>query len=427
MDTNIESPHILLVDDSRTISQLLSNSIQKRLGFKITVTTSMTETIAFFKENRADELLLAILDLTLPDAPNGEVVDYVLAQGVTVIVMTATFDERLHQAFLSKRIADYIIKESARDVEYLTTLTRRIYSNQAIKLLVVDDSATYRTLLTQYLEIHRYQVLTATNGLEAMALMEAHGDISVVVTDYLMPEMDGYTLTQQIRKHHPKDQVIIIGLSGQSDGASSVSAKFLKKGANDFLSKPFSKEELYYRLNQNMELNELLHETRELAHRDFLSGLYNRRYFFDAGSHFYEQARRQKMSLVIGMVDIDFFKRVNDTYGHDAGDSAIKHVANILLNAVRKTDIVARFGGEEFCLLMADPDRDALRAIFDRIRCSIEKSTVVHEGLRFNLTISIGVAEYCGTTMEALINIADSQLYLAKTGGRNRVVIAPPE
>ena len=242
-----------------------------------------------------------------------------------------------------------------------------------------------------------------------------------------MPEMDGYTLTQQIRKHHPKDQVIIIGLSGQSDGASSVSAKFLKKGANDFLSKPFSKEELYYRLNQNMELNELLHETRELAHRDFLSGLYNRRYFFDAGSHFYEQARRQKMSLVIGMVDIDFFKRVNDTYGHDAGDSAIKHVANILLNAVRKTDIVARFGVEEFCLLMADPDRDALRAIFDRIRCSIEKSTVVHEGLRFNLTISIGVAEYCGTTMEALINIADSQLYLAKTGGRNRVVIAPPE
>jgi diguanylate cyclase (GGDEF)-like protein len=423
-----DTPHILVVDDSRTISRILCNSIKNKLGFDVSVTTSLAETKAFFDEHDPDELLLAILDLTLPDAPHGEVVDYVLSCGVTAIVMTATFDESMHQAFLSKKIADYIIKESARDVEYLTKLIRRIHSNQQIKLLVVDDSMTYQTLLKQYLDIHRYQVLTALDGSQAMDMINKHGDIRVVITDYMMPVMDGYQLTQQIRKKHPKDELIIIGLSGQSDGASSVSAQFLKKGANDYLSKPFSKEELYYRLNQNLELIELLQETRDLANRDFLSGLYNRRYFFDAGAHFYEHARRKRLTLAVAMVDIDFFKKVNDKYGHDVGDTAIKHVADILMSSVRKSDIVSRFGGEEFCLLMADPDRDALRAIFERIRTHIELSTVVHDDIKFNITTSIGVAEYCGHgTMEELIALADEQLYFAKDGGRNRVMIAPPE
>lgn len=423
MSSEQQTPHILIVDDSRTISVMLRNKITKVLGFKVTVAASLREAQAILEVD-SEQFFLAVLDITLPDAPNGEIVDYVLKFGITSIVMTATFDDALRQSFSHKKIADYVLKESARDVDYIISLIKRINANRKLNLLIVDDSPTYRTVLQQYLSIHQYQILHANSGEEALEHFKNH-DIRVMITDYQMPGMDGFELTSRVRKRYPKDKVVILGLSGQSENAGAVSAQFLKKGANDYLSKPFSKEELFCRLNQNLELIELIQEIRDIANKDYLSGLYNRRYFFDAGSHLYEHTLRKGLPLAIGMVDIDFFKKVNDTYGHDAGDTTIKHVANLLTDLVRKTDIVSRFGGEEFCLLMVDPDNASVERLFERIRETIATVPVIHGKLEFYITVSIGVACYTSeSSMEQLINRADGLLYEAKEGGRNRVVLS---
>jgi len=410
---------ILIVEDNKALAKLISSRISSEFDFFTNVAHSYKEAEEIIKEY--DSFFVSILDLNLPDAPDGEIVDLVNSKKIPIIVLTGTLDDELRKRILSKNIVDYIVKEGMHAIDYVVHMIKRLINNRHIKALVVDDTATFRNLIRSLLEVHKFNVITANDGIDALEVIKQHSDIKLLLTDYEMPNMNGFELVSALRKDFSKDMMAIIGLSANT--SETLSAQFLKKGANDFLSKPFLNEEFYCRVAQNVEIIELINEIREASIRDYLTGLYNRRYLYEIGNNLHSNAMRENLSIAVGMIDIDFFKKINDTYGHDVGDIALKHVASILTSNVRKTDVVSRFGGEEFCVLLTNVDRQRALLVFGKIRKSIEKSEIKADGKIIKLTISSGVSTDIKRTLEEMIKAADEMLYQAKANGRNRVVL----
>jgi diguanylate cyclase (GGDEF)-like protein len=216
----------------------------------------------------------------------------------------------------------------------------------------------------------------------------------------------------------------VIGLS--TEGTHSLSARFLKLGANDFLPKPFLREEFFCRVLQNLDILDYIESIRDAAYRDFLTGLRNRKFFFEHCARAHDAAALPGGGpLAVAMLDVDHFKRVNDTYGHDGGDAALKHLAALLQEHLPEADTVARFGGEEFCALVPGVDRAGATAIFERLRRAVEAAPVTHAGAEIRFTISIGLALQPRATLAARVSRADELLYQAKESGRNRVIVEP--
>jgi len=411
---------VLVVEDSRTFSSLLSRRITEEMGHQVVVANSMAKAEAILATDA--DFFVALLDLNLPDAPTGQVVDLVLARDIPSIVFTGELDDELRDQFWAKRIVDYILKQNMDNVAYMLSLVERLHRTPAIKVLVVDDSQNARYVVSELLRAHRYQVLEAEDGLEALAVLAEHPDVRLVITDYNMPIMDGFELVRTLRRDHAKDQLAVIGISGTDK--VGLSARFIKCGANDFLHKPFLTEEFYTRVTQNIELLEYIVQIKELAEKDYLTRLYNRRYMFSAGPKLVAAQTRRGQGVVVAMIDIDHFKDINDTYGHDAGDTVLRHMAAHLSARFRASDIVARFGGEEFCVLATDMNAADASGVFEDLRQALESSPVSYSGKSIRYTVSIGLCTRPLDGLEAMIKAADEAMYISKSDGRNRVTLA---
>ncbi len=421
----MEPVSLLIVEDSKMFANVISGEIKSRLGFDCKIAASFEETKTLVETN-ADHFFLSILDLNLPDAHDEVIVDYILSKGIPAIVFTGNFGDDIRERILSMDVVDYVLKEGIQDVDYLVRAVNRIYKNRNIKILVVDDSAVTRSFLKSLLSIQKFQVLEASSGEGGLDTITQHPDIRLVITDYNMPGIDGFQFVSAIRKKYSSDRMSIIGISAHGSGI--LSAKFLKKGANDFVNKPFAKEEFYCRVNHNIEMLEYIEAIHEASNKDYLTGLYNRRYFFDLGRKIFENARRCILDMTIAMIDIDHFKKINDTYGHEVGDSVLKYIAGILMDSFRKADVVSRFGGEEFCIMMTNMKYEKTFPFFERLRKKFENKpfkliTSNTQSIELSITISIGVATKIDHSLERTINNADELLYKAKQGGRNLVII----
>jgi len=412
---------VLVVEDSRTFSALLSRRIVQELGHQVVVAATLAQASEVLAQDA--DFLAALLDINLPDAPNGEVVDLVLGHGIPSIVFTGEMDNELRERFWAKHIVDYVLKQNLENVQYMLSLIERLARNPSIKVLVVDDSQSARHALSQLLRVHRYQVLEACSGEEALALVAKNPDLRLVLTDYNMPGMNGFELTRSLRRDFTKNHLAIIGLSGTSGVA--ISAQFLKSGANDFLHKPFLAEEFYVRVTQNIELLEYISQIHDLANKDFLTKLYSRRYFFTAGEKRLAAQRRAKTPVCLAMLDIDHFKRINDTYGHDAGDAVLQHMSTLLSSSFGGSDIVARFGGEEFCVLASGISAQGAVNCFEALRQRLAEDVPHFGGQSIPFTVSIGVCCQQLDNLESMVKAADGALYDSKNSGRNRVTMAP--
>ena len=409
---------ILLVEDQRSLSQMAASMLQERWNCDVHIAASLQEARTELASDT--HFFLAVSDLHLPDATNGEVIDVLNEARLPTIAITGYFDKELRTLTLKKGVLDYVTKDSLNAYDYITELVGRLYKNQFIQVLAVDDSATTRAYLKNMLSTQFFQVLTASNGVEALTAIEANPGIRLILTDYNMPEMDGFKLISEIRKKHGKDRIAIIGLSASDD--SDLTARFLKIGANDFLSKPFSFEELTWRVNQNIEMLEHIDIIRDVANRDFLTGLFNRRYFFENGAKIFATAQVEKNPLVVAMMDIDYFKKINDTYGHDCGDSVLKNMA-ILLSSHFKNYLVARLGGEEFAVLATGNSFAEIAEHFETFHQSVADTPVQCEDKSISFTISIGLCPLLLNSLDAMLKQADSNLYLAKQSGRNMIIM----
>jgi diguanylate cyclase (GGDEF)-like protein len=265
-------------------------------------------------------------------------------------------------------------------------------------------------------------VLEAADGEAGLAMLDANPDIRLTIVDEEMPGMKGHEFTRRLRARHARDHLAIIGISGTSD--ASLVPRFLKSGANDFLHKPFSREEFFCRVSQNIDQLELIGTLQDLATRDFLTGLPNRRHFLSECHALLPNTLGRQQAVTAAIVDIDHFKHINDTYGHEAGDLALKAVAQTIAQHAGAQDLVARFGGEEFCALVPYLGEGEAVEYFESLRQRIEALRVDVGGQVLRMTVSIGVfrTRFPGQTLNHLLSEADRRLYLAKAGGRNRVV-----
>lgn len=249
---------LLIIEDSKSIAKIHFN-IAKRLGLEPTVAYSYAETVEAL--NQSKDFFCAVIDYNLPDASNGEAIDYVIQMGIPVIVMTGMTNKAVRDWILKRPIIDYVPKDNKQDYVYLQQLLGQLLRNGDIKVLVVDDSRISRKMLCNQLQRQNYKVFEAVDGVHALTMLEQHSDIKLVLTDQEMPNMDGVTLTQQIRKTWGKEKLVIIGISGSKD--NSLTARFIKSGANDYLHKPFCVEEFNCRLMHNIQYLENIETIRD--------------------------------------------------------------------------------------------------------------------------------------------------------------------
>ncbi|MEI8671672.1 response regulator [Vibrio sp. SA48] len=398
---------ILVVEDSRAFRNYLQQQLSQA-GYDVFAAESVAEAQTHLNNNH--DFLCAVLDYCLPDGQDGEVIDLALQNNQKVIVLTAMFNEEVRAKVLAKGVLDYILKDSMVSVSYLLPLVKRLTNNHLHKVLVVDDSKVVRKHIKQLLEHQYIYTLEAENGEDALKVLEEHPEITFVITDHDMPKKDGITMIREIRVSTDKNKLAILGLSGSGD--RTMTARFLKAGANDFLYKPFNQEEFFCRVHQIMDMKEATNELYRMANQDALTGLWNRRYLFDQECNGCELRH-------IAMLDIDHFKKVNDTLGHDGGDVALKTVANIL-KICFPNEIVARFGGEEFCIQSCQSYDDFVTRL-EHMRQRVEKTTIRHKEHNIHITISIGVSSV-NDELKNQIREADGYLYQAKENGRNQLV-----
>lgn len=403
---------ILIVEDSLPIIQLHSYLV-KKAGFEPVTAATFAEVKNL--DIDLNEFFCAIIDYSLPDAPDGEAIPYLLDKKVPGIVMTGMLDDNIRDKMLKLPIIDYITKESKQAYNYLHNLILRLQKNVQVKVLVVDDAQSARSFLRHLLERHNYHVLTANSGSDALEQLKIHSDIKLVITDKEMPNMDGLELCNEIRATHNKDEISIIGISGADN--PSLTAKFIKNGANDFLKKPFCPEEFYCRIQQNIEYIESLETITRQANTDFLTALYNRRYFFESLSPLVKSKKEQTLA----MLDIDFFKSINDNHGHEVGDVVLKAVSGLLTKHFSQ-QLVARLGGEEFSVHFGSMAIDQAENLLEDFRVELASTSITANDKNITCTISVGLT--CGVfnSLDQLINRADELLYEAKDTGRNKIV-----
>ena len=410
---------ILIVEDNKALSKLIAKKISKNIDFEVDVAHSLKEAETLVANN---SYFIALLDLNLPDAPNGEVVDYMLTKKVPSIVLTANVDKQTRDEILKKDVIDYVYKGNMDDVNYIFQLIERLSKNRDYKVMVVDDSIVMRNEIKKMLNLQMYKVLSAAHGEEALVYMKDNPDIKLVLTDYNMPVIDGFELTKTLREEYSKMQMSIIGITANSE--EMISSKFLKIGANDFINKPFTKEELVCRVNNAIESLEYIETISDMANTDFLTGARNRKSFYKEINSYMEECKSSGEEFAVAMIDIDKFKNVNDTYGHDVGDVAIEELVRLITESIKGSDVVARFGGEEFCVLLKNIDKSSAVEIFVRLRLKIAKNIISINNNEIQYTVSIGITFSCDEGVEEMLNQADMALYNAKNSGRNRVELA---
>jgi diguanylate cyclase (GGDEF)-like protein len=301
-------------------------------------------------------------------------------------------------------------------------------STRPLTVLAVDDSTLYRKLVEHSLSGERYTVVFAKNGRAALDLFAEHQP-AVVITDWDMPDIGGLELCGRIRRDFRGIHSHVILLTGNTDKAQVIEG--LAAGADDYLTKPFHSGELVARVEVGRRIVELHREVQtknrlleEMALTDSLTGLPNRRAVDIWASRQLSAAARHDFSLWAVMTDLDLFKKVNDTYGHDAGDTVLKTFADILKTHSRESDICARLGGEEFLLMMTHSDKEGMKTSVGRIRKQFENTSVSFGDKTITATASFGIAEFHGTKppdWNTLVTRADTALYAAKHKGRNRI------
>lgn len=411
---------VLVVEDSRAIRELLCGYLRQIGGFIIETAGTLAEARALLADD-PQRFFVAALDLNLPDAPNGEVVDHVLTRGVPVIVLTGSAEPAVRERMMAKSIVDYVVKQNSYEIEHVAYLIGRLRENRATKILAVDDSRSFRAYIVGLLEKYFFHVLEAGDGREALAVLEEHPDVTLVITDINMPVMDGFQLISALRQKHRREDLAIIGLSDTNK--HDISAKLLKLGGNDFLSKPFVVEEFYCRVTQNTNMVGYVRQIRDSAIRDFLTGVYNRRYLFEVAATLYGNARRGNVRLAALLIDADHFKAINDTHGHEAGDAVLQALAACISRELRMSDIVARYGGEEFVCLAIIKEESDVEVVCERVRRAVEGLEVQVGELVVPVTVSIGATIQLGECFADMLRAADQGVYEAKAAGRNRYVV----
>jgi diguanylate cyclase (GGDEF)-like protein len=294
-----------------------------------------------------------------------------------------------------------------------------------VKVLTAEDDRVSQLSLRRALEAWGYQVVPACNGAEAWRILQAPDAPFLAIINWVMPGMDGIDICRQLRANVDMPYRYIIMLSAKREKNDIVKA--MQAGADDFVSKPFHLEELRVRLRAGQRILDLQEKLRIKGSHDALTGLFNRRMILDALAREVARATRDTTPIAVMLVELDRFKDVNDRFGRQLGDEALREVASRIKAALRTVDIAGRYSGREFLIVLPRCDTEASHQVAERVRDAIAKDPILWSKQSIKVTSSIGVATACSGHVlrpDVLIRNADAALDRAKDAHENRAAAA---
>lgn len=293
------------------------------------------------------------------------------------------------------------------------------------KILVVDDNRLNVRLLTEILEDEGYIVYSADNGLVVLEI--THKIIpDIILLDIMMPGMDGFEVCSLLKKDYELKDIPVIMVTAKTDGKDV--KKALELGAFDYIKKPVDEGEVIARVQSALRFKEYGDRLKELAIKDSLTGLYNHGLLMEFLEKELIKQERKEYDICFVMIDIDYFKRINDMYGHMAGDEVLKQLSDIFTSSVRTSDIVGRYGGEEFGIILPEVSLEDAYGLCERLRLNIENYRFQAGNEVVFITVSIGICFKSfkdAISSGQMVKKADDALYISKNNGRNRVEIMP--
>jgi two-component system, cell cycle response regulator len=294
-----------------------------------------------------------------------------------------------------------------------------------MKILIVDDDPILARILNEILRDWNHEPVVAVDGLAALKILREENAPSLMILDWQLPVMTGVELCRYVRKSHENPYVYIIVLT--SNQAKDGLVEALEAGADDFIVKPFDREELRVRIHSAVRILELQETLLSRARNDSLTSLLNHGAILEELSREFSRCRRERKPVSILLADIDHFKAINDTYGHQSGDAVLRAVSTRLLSTFRFYDHIGRYGGEEFLVVLPGCNITDAHHLSDRLRQRVSSESVELPGRSIEFTISIGIAcieDFETSSPQLLVRAADEALYKAKQRGRNRIEIS---
>ncbi len=301
--------------------------------------------------------------------------------------------------------------------------------NKKKTILVIDDEVINIDILLDLLD-DRYDVIPALSASQALEILEK-SSINLILLDIVMPNIDGYELCKRLKDAKNTKYIPVVFITANTT-ESSIEQAF-EVGGVDYVTKPFKPKELLARVDTHLKMQELINDLRKsqeelklLASIDPMTKLYNRRYFAEISKHVVSLSKREKTITTIIMIDIDKFKNINDTYGHEVGDKVIIYLSKKLKELTRESDVVCRYGGEEFVILLPETSTEGATIIANKIREEIQSLyLIVEKNQKIKYTISLGISQVkiYDKNIESALRRSDDALYKAKNNGRNQVCI----
>nr|QXF14440.1 sensor histidine kinase RcsC [uncultured bacterium] len=415
----MSSKNLLIVEDSKPIAVVIER-LAVSLGYKTTIASSFAVVKKLLSQQH--KYFAATVDYGLPDAPDGQVVPYIIENGIPAIIMTGRMDDATRKKLLNFPIVDYVTKENAQAYHYLMRVLHGQLTNHTIGVLVVDNSTAERNHIAQLLKRRNFKVYSVDNGTQALQVLEKQTDIKIVITEQEMTGMDGIELVHKIRKMHAKNEMIIIGVSGSS--RSFQSARFIKNGADDFLRKPFCPEEFYCRVIQSIEKLKYIEDIKSAADNDYLTSLANRRRFIELVAEQLKDPTKTDLVKVLAIVHIDNFKNINDEHRHQAGDEVLVSFSTLFAKHFSANAQVARLSGAEFSVFAIGEDAGEIEDKLKKMQAQASKNVVKHESKNINYTVSIGGVVIDGDSdFHASLATAAESLKQANAKGKSQLVV----
>ncbi|EFS4222575.1 diguanylate cyclase [Campylobacter upsaliensis] len=407
---------ILLIDDNKMLSKLLAKKIQNTLNYEVDIAHTMAEAIAMLN----NEYFLSFVDLCLPDAMNGEIVD-VVADKIPTIVLTASNDTNKREEFMHKNILDYIFKESDTCVDQILDAISTLSYYAKTKVILAMAKLPERNEIKKFLSQRLFKVLAAAHGEEALLYLEDNDDTKIIIADAKMPVVSGEELLAEIRTKYNDDDLGVILLGEKDDVAE---ARVLKNGANDYLIKPLLKELFNCRLDRVLNYMQDKKFIKTYNNLDHTSGLKDHYTFRSEVEDYLNDIAGGEQEFAFAFLDIDELKSINDEYGFEIGDSIIKICADEMIAETKGRDILGRYSAEKFGILLKNISQERALKILSRIRVNIKNAGILINLDELFFTASLGVVfANSGAKLDDLVEKATKALSAAKNNGKDRIEV----
>ena len=410
---------ILMIDDNKMLITLLAKKISNSLGFAVDTAFSFGEAKARLSED--SDYFMCFTELNLADAPNGEILDFLLQKSLRVVVLTANNDKVLKESCLKKDILTYLYKESDSCLEQITTLLSLIDKHQNEKVILAMSKLPERNELKKVLRLRLFDVLACAHGEEALNYLSDNEDTRLIICDSQMPAIDANGLIAEVKERYPKNDIDFIIL-GEKD--ESVEAEFINESVGEFITKPFGKELFNARLNKYLKVRDTLGLLKNFADIDLQTGAKKTNALRNEIEDYLRDIEKTDEEFALGVLQIDDLQGINDEYGANVSQMMMKSAAQEALKGTMGRDIVGLLGADKLCILLKNTRKEFAVKIFANLRAQIKSKSVFVSLDELYFSVCVGVAcGKAGVSLNELLDKANNALVLAQNAGKDRTEV----